>query len=113
MSWTFIDHIKRMVDAVGVDHVAIGTDLAGVSPRAALFTDWAEWPSIPAALLDRGFARHEVAAIMGGNMRRLLERQRHANAKARAGFSTRSRRSPASSTPLRRRRGTTFTSRCW
>ena len=39
-----------MVDVVGMDHVAIGTDLAGVSPRAALFTDWAEWPSIPAAL---------------------------------------------------------------
>jgi microsomal dipeptidase-like Zn-dependent dipeptidase len=26
---TFIDHIKRMVDVVGVDHVAIGTDMAG------------------------------------------------------------------------------------
>jgi membrane dipeptidase len=62
-----------MVDAVGVDHVAIGTDLAGVNPRAALFTDWAEWPSIPAALLDRGFARADVAKIMGDNMRRLLE----------------------------------------
>jgi membrane dipeptidase len=72
-SSTFIDHIKRMVDAVGVDHVAIGTDLAGVNPRAALFTDWAEWPSIPAALLDRGFARADVAKIMGDNMRRLLE----------------------------------------
>lgn len=70
---TFIDHIKRMVDAVGVDHVAIGTDMAGVSPRSALFTDWTEWPSIPAALLDRGFARQDVAKIMGGNMRRLLE----------------------------------------
>ena len=70
---TFIDHIKRMVDAVGVDHVAIGTDLAGMSPRAALFTDWAEWPSIPAALLDRGFARQDVAKIMGGNAQRLLE----------------------------------------
>ena len=70
---TFIDHIKRMVDAVGVDHVAIGTDLAGVNPRSALFTDWAAWPSIPAALLDRGFERHDVAKIMGGNMRRLLE----------------------------------------
>jgi membrane dipeptidase len=62
-----------MVDAVGVDHVAIGTDLAGVSPRSALFTDWAEWPSIPAALLDRGFARQDVAKIMGGNVQRLLE----------------------------------------
>jgi membrane dipeptidase len=70
---TFIDHIKRMVDAVGVDHVAIGTDMAGVNPRSALFTDWTEWPSIPAALLERGFARQDVVKIMGGNMRRLLE----------------------------------------
>ena len=70
---TFIDHIKRMVDAVGVDHVAVGTDLAGVSPRSALFTDWAEWPSIPAALLNRGFARTDVGKIVGGNVRRLLE----------------------------------------
>jgi membrane dipeptidase len=69
---TFIDHIKRMVDTVDVDHVAIGTDLAGVSPRAALFSDWAEWPSIPSALLDRGFRRPEVAKIMGDNVRRLL-----------------------------------------
>jgi len=70
---TFIDHIKRMVDTVGVEHVAIGTDMAGVNPRSALFTDWAEWPSIPSALLDRGFARQDVAKIMAGNVRRLLE----------------------------------------
>jgi len=70
---TFIDHIKRMIDTVGVDHVAIGTDLAGVSPRSALFSDWAQWPSIPAALVERGFGRAEVANIMGGNVRRLLE----------------------------------------
>lgn len=69
---TFIDHIKRMVDTVGVDHVAIGTDLAGVSLRSALFTDWAEWPSIPAALVDRGFSQADVAKIMGKNARRLL-----------------------------------------
>jgi membrane dipeptidase len=70
---TFIDHIKRMVDTVGIEHVAIGTDMAGVNPRSALFTDWAEWPSIPSALLDRGFARQDVARIMGGNVQRLLE----------------------------------------
>ncbi len=70
---TFIDHIKRMVDTVGIDHVAIGTDMAGVNPRSVLFTDWAEWPSIPAALLDRGFGRPDVVKIMGGNTQRLLE----------------------------------------
>jgi membrane dipeptidase len=69
---TFIDHIKRMVDAVGVEHVAIGTDLAGMSLRSALFSDWAEWPSIPAALVDRGFGQADVAKIMGKNARRLL-----------------------------------------
>jgi len=41
------------------------------------------------------------------------EARGHAKAKARAGFSTRSRVSPASSTPLARRRGSTFTSRWW
>jgi membrane dipeptidase len=70
---TFISHIKRMVDAVGVDHVAIGTDMGGVSPRAALFTSYTDWPTIPAALLDQGFRRDDVVKIMGGNMRRLLE----------------------------------------
>jgi membrane dipeptidase len=70
---TFIDHIKRMVDTVGVEHVAIGTDLAGMNLRSALFTDWAEWRSIPAALLDRGFTRADVGKIVGGNARRLLD----------------------------------------
>ena len=70
---TFISYIKRMVDAVGVDHVAIGTDMGGIDPRAALFTSYADWPTIPAALLDRGFGRDDVAKIMGMNMRRLLE----------------------------------------
>ena len=41
------------------------------------------------------------------------ERHGHANANARAGFSTSSRVSPASSTPLARSRGTTFTRRWW
>ena len=70
---TFIDHIKRMADTVGIDHVGIGTDMGGVSARSVLFTSYARWPSIPAALLDRGFARDDVAKIMGGNARRVLD----------------------------------------
>lgn len=69
---TFIKHIARLVDAVGVEHVGIGTDMDGIGP-SALFTDYAEWPSIPTALLARGLARGEVAKIMGGNARRVLE----------------------------------------
>ena len=68
----FVEHIARMVDAVGVDHVGIGTDMDGIG-RNALFTSYADWPSIPGALLARGFARPEVAKVMGGNFRRLFE----------------------------------------
>ena len=70
---TFIEHIKRMVDVVNIDHVAIGTDMSGISPRNALFTSYTEWPTIPAALLDRGFGRGDVAKIMSDNARRVLE----------------------------------------
>jgi len=45
---TFISYIKRMVDAVGVDHVAIGTDM-GASIRGQ--------PSSPAMPTGRPFRR--------------------------------------------------------
>ncbi|MGZ3378259.1 MAG: dipeptidase [Phenylobacterium sp.] len=66
----WIDSILRLVDALGVDHVAIGTDMdANYMP---VFTDYADWPLIPAALLARGLHEAEVAKIMGGNFLRLL-----------------------------------------
>jgi membrane dipeptidase len=68
----FFTHIRRLVDAVGIDHVGIGTDMDGIG-RAALFTDYAEWPSIPAGLLARGFAPADVGKVMGGNVARLLQ----------------------------------------
>ena len=66
----WIDSILRLVDALGVDHVAIGTDMdANYLP---VFGDYADWPLIPAALLARGLHEAEVAKIMGGNFLRLL-----------------------------------------
>ncbi len=66
----WIDSILRLVDALGVDHVAIGTDMdANYLP---VFGDYADWPLIPAALLARGLHEPEVAKIMGGNFLRLF-----------------------------------------
>lgn len=84
-------------------------------------------PGTPARL-SRLRARLGPHPAVGGQPARGQSRSRHApprspglfqvdtpdayaKAKARVGFSTRSRRSPASSTPFARRRGTTFTSR--
>jgi membrane dipeptidase len=69
---TFIEQIARLVDAVGIEHVAIGTDMDGTGPFG-LFKDYADWPTIPAALLARGFSRDDAAKVMGGNARRILE----------------------------------------
>jgi len=70
----WIGSILRLVDAVGVDHVAIGTDMdANYMP---VFADYADWPLIPAALLARGLHEPEVAKIMGGNFLRVLAANR-------------------------------------
>jgi len=68
----FIGEIMRLVDVVGVDHVAIGTDMDGVVQQSIIFDDYAEWPSIPASLLARGVSADDVAKILGGNFRRVF-----------------------------------------
>jgi membrane dipeptidase len=61
-----------MADAVGIDHVAVGTDMDGIPVRFATFDDYSEWPSISAALLARGYGPAEVAKVMGDNVARVL-----------------------------------------
>ncbi len=66
----YIDSIQRLVDTVGVDHVAIGTDMdANFRPVLRSYRDWG---LIPAALLARGMQEAEAAKIMGGNFLRLF-----------------------------------------
>lgn len=69
----YVTHISRLVDAVGVDHVALGTDMDGIGP-GAIFTSYARWPSLAAALLDHGYGPDEVGKILGGNAQRVFRR---------------------------------------
>ncbi len=69
----YVDHISRLVDVVGIDHVAIGTDMDGIG-ASAIFTSYARWPSLAAALLDRGYRRDDVSKILGGNAERVYRR---------------------------------------
>jgi membrane dipeptidase len=67
----YIDSIQRLVDTVGIDHAAIGTDMdANFKPVLRSYRDWS---LIPAALLARGMHDEEVAKIMGGNFLRVFE----------------------------------------
>ena len=69
----YANHVARLVDAVGIDHVAVGTDMDGIGP-SAIFTTYARWPSLAAALLDNGYGRDDVAKVLGGNARRVFEK---------------------------------------
>ena len=69
----WIESILRLVDTVGIDHVAIGTDMdANYRP---VFTDYREWHLIPATLLSKGMNTEETNKVMGGNVLRLMEAQ--------------------------------------
>jgi membrane dipeptidase len=69
----YVHHISRLVDAAGIDHVGIGTDMDGIGP-SAIFTSYARWPSLAAALVDHGYRPEEAAKILGGNAQRVFRR---------------------------------------
>jgi membrane dipeptidase len=68
----YVQHIGRMIKAVGVDHVGIGTDMDGISPATFVsWTDYSRWPSLAAALLAEGRSREDVGKLLGGNFLRV------------------------------------------
>lgn len=66
----YIDSLLRLSAAVGVDHVAVGTDMdATIRP---VLTNYRDWSLLPAALLARGMHEREVAKVMGENFLRVF-----------------------------------------
>lgn len=94
----FIDVIEYLVEMVGIDHVAIGTDFTEGQPRE--FFDWllsgksnrgpameldfpirspqgiqnsSDFPNLTEALLARGFTESDTQKILGENLVRLFQ----------------------------------------
>lgn len=66
----FVDTILRMIDQLGVDHVAIGTDM-DFTYRSVL-PSYRDWPALAGALLARGMGEDVAEKVMGGNIMRIL-----------------------------------------
>jgi len=66
-----IRHLFRLIDAVGIDHVGIGTDLpAGVAKSE--MPDFSRHGEIAAALRARGMTEAEVAKVCASNWLRVF-----------------------------------------
>ncbi len=61
--------MRHVANLVGVQHVALGSDFDGAVKTAF---DTSGLALITQALLDAGFSEADVAAIMGGNVQRML-----------------------------------------
>jgi membrane dipeptidase len=67
-----VRHVRYMVDRMGVDHVAFGSDFDGAVPPAAL-DGIAALPRLENALRDEGFDHGAVAKITHENWLRVLD----------------------------------------
>jgi membrane dipeptidase len=75
----FVESIKAMVDAVGVDHVGIGSDSDLLSSRVGQGTNKA-WPgmtggffyAVVGEMLRQGFTPDEIGKVGGGNFCRVF-----------------------------------------
>jgi membrane dipeptidase len=65
----YVDGLKEMADAVGVDHVCIGTDIHVTRGSLA---DYSQWVQLIAAMLRGGFTADEAGKIAGGNYLRIF-----------------------------------------
>jgi membrane dipeptidase len=75
----FVESIKAMVDAVGIDHVGIGSDTDLLSSRVGQGTNKAYagmaegfFPTVVGEMLRQGFTPDEIGKVGGGNYCRVF-----------------------------------------
>ena len=69
-----IQHIDHIVNLVGIDYVAIGSDFDGIGTNVVLgLEDVSKFPDLTLALLQHGYTELEVAKILGRNFKRVFE----------------------------------------
>lgn len=74
----YVDETCRLIDLVGVDHVAIGTDLdANYMP---VLSEYDQFPELARHLQAEGLHTAEVDKVLGGNFLRAFEAVEHAAA---------------------------------
>lgn len=69
-----IKHIDHIVNLVGTNYVAIGSDFDGIEVTPFGLEDVTKFPALTLALLQHGYTELEVAKFLGGNFKRVFEK---------------------------------------
>ncbi len=78
------DHIDRVRQVAGIDHVGIGSDFDGIKRGPVGLEDVSCYPALLAELLRRGYTDEEVEKVAGGNLLRAFDRAEAVAARLRA-----------------------------
>jgi membrane dipeptidase len=66
----YADELMRMVAALGVAHVGIGSDLNGIT--RTIMPGYAQFAALEELLAQRGLAKEQIRAVLGENYVRVL-----------------------------------------
>ncbi len=66
------DHIDRIVEIAGIDHVGIGSDFDGIGVVPRQLDDVSMYPVLTQVLLDRGYSEQDIHKIMSENILRVM-----------------------------------------
>ena len=71
---TVVNHIERVVELAGIDHVGLGSDYEGVGDTLPPhLKNISHIPYLIAELIRRGFSEEELRKVLGGNMMRVWQ----------------------------------------
>jgi membrane dipeptidase len=68
------DHIDRVREVAGIDHVGIGSDFDGISSVPVGLEDVSKLPDLLVELLERGYSEHDLEKLGGLNVLRVMRR---------------------------------------
>ena len=71
-----VDHVDRVVDLVGIDHIGIGSDYDGIPRLPVGLEDVSTYPQFIKELLVRGYSDEDIKKIMNGNILRVWKEVR-------------------------------------
>lgn len=68
------DHIERIRDMAGIDHVGLGGDFDGIPSTIPGLDSVADYPALLEELTRRGWSDDDLTKLIGGNVLRVLRR---------------------------------------